>query len=310
MGYLAGRKVTGWVGGYLPVSSGNERRTAFFERVCPLSTLSFRRFSPWGLGCDSTGPSDSSPPLHCATMPYNAPGHCCRAHRTVWMNRQSVREGSITIGSAKTKAALGFRAHSGWTALVAVAGPADYPAVVDRRRITLADPQIPGSKQPYHAAEGWPLSKATEYLDRCASRTRDLAQQALREIVGGLQSKGHDIVGCGILTASGRPLTTLAATLASHALIHTAEGEFYRSVLIEACEWCGLPVTRVSERELFDRAAKDLRTPAEKLRNRLTELGRTIGPPWTQDEKYSALLGWMLLTGAAKRSGRSSRRAQ
>ena len=225
------------------------------------------------------------------------------------MNRQSVPEGSATSRGAKTKAALGFRAHSGWTALVAVAGPADYPAVIERRRITLADPQIPGSKQPYHAAEGWPLSKATEYLDRCASKTRDLAQEALREIVAGLQSKGHDIAGCGILTASGRPLTTLAATLASHALIHTAEGEFYRSALIEACEWCGLPVTRVSERELFDRAAKDLRTPAEKLRKRLTELGRTIGPPWTQDEKYSALLGWMLLTGAAKRSGRSPRRA-
>ena len=41
-----------------------------------------------------------------------------------------------------THAALGLRAHSGWAALVAVAGTRGAPAVIDRRRIELADPTI------------------------------------------------------------------------------------------------------------------------------------------------------------------------
>ena len=50
-------------------------------------------------------------------------------------------------------AALGFRAHSGWAALVVVAGDPRAPEVVLRERIEMADPELPGSKQPYHAAE-------------------------------------------------------------------------------------------------------------------------------------------------------------
>ena len=50
--------------------------------------------------------------------------------------------------------AVGFRAHSGWAAVVSLAGPPASPTVVDRRRIELADAAIEGSKQPYHEAEG------------------------------------------------------------------------------------------------------------------------------------------------------------
>src|SRR5712692_8847232 len=61
-----------------------------------------------------------------------------------------------------TRAALGLRAHSGWAALVVVAGSLrstavlsvpsvpSAPCVINRRRIELAAPGIP--KQPYHAA--------------------------------------------------------------------------------------------------------------------------------------------------------------
>ena len=47
------------------------------------------------------------------------------------------------------RTALGFRAHSGWAALVAVAGTIDALRVLERRRIVIADPEMPGSKQPY-----------------------------------------------------------------------------------------------------------------------------------------------------------------
>jgi len=220
--------------------------------------------------------------------------------------RKNIRDNSATGASV----ALGLRAHSGWAALVVVAGTPRSPRVIDRRIIKIADPQIPGSKQPYHAAESLPLAKAEEYLNRCINRTRHLAQESVREVVDDLRKRGHDLVGCGILTAADRPLPGLAEILASHPLLHTAEGELYRNALIEASEECGLPVRRVPERELFSLAVAELHMSAEKLRNRVTELGQSIGPPWTQDEKYAALLAWMLLATASRRPARSSKRAK
>jgi hypothetical protein len=198
-----------------------------------------------------------------------------------------------------THAALGFRAHSGWAALVVVAGPPGSPAVIDRRRIELAGPGIP--QQPYHAAAGLGLKEAEKLVRDCAHTARLLARRALHAVIEDLRNTGHEVVGCGILLASGRPATTLAATLASHALIHTAEGELFRHALTQAGEDCNLRVTGVKERELYARGAAELRVAADELGRRVTEMGRTLGPPWRQDQKLAALTGWLALAARSRR---------
>jgi len=200
--------------------------------------------------------------------------------------------------TSKTSVALGFRVHSGWAAVVAVAGLLRSPEVVDRRRIEIADPAIPGSKQPFHAAEGLPLKNAEALIGRCAASTRILARRAVRTLVLDLEKRGCAVIGAGILLASGKPVPALAVTLASHALIHTAEGVFFRNALIEASEHCNIPLTRVKERELFQCAASQLRVPAGELQRRVAEMGKLIGPPWRQDEKLAALVGCLVLAGA------------
>ncbi len=196
-----------------------------------------------------------------------------------------------------TKAAVGFRAHSGWSALVAVAAGARWPVVIDRRRIELADAAIPGSMQPYHAAEPMKLKDAEACIQRSIDQARRLAQRALHAAIDELRKSGHEVAGCGILLASGRPAPALAAILASHALIHTAEGELFRDALRYASERCKLPVTAVKERDLFERAAAELRIPSGELQRRVAEMGRAIGPPWRQDQKLAALVGWLALAG-------------
>ena len=106
--------------------------------------------------------------------------------------------------------------------------------------------------------------------------------------------------GAGILLASGRPLPGLAATLASHALIHTAEGELFREALAQASESAGLTVLGVREREAYERGAAALRLASDKLRLRLSEMGRAVGAPWTQDEKLAALAAWLVLAEASR----------
>jgi hypothetical protein len=90
-------------------------------------------------------------------------------------------------------------------------------------------------------------------------------------------------------------LPALDKILASHALIHTAEGEFYRNALVEAGEHCGLTVKGAKERELFEIGAAQLHLSIKQLERCIAELGRPIGPPWTQDQKYAALAAWLTL---------------
>jgi len=195
------------------------------------------------------------------------------------------------------RAALGLRAHSGWAALVALAGSPESPDVIHRRRIETADPAIPGSKQPFHAAEPLKLPDAEALIKKCTESTRRLSRQALQATIGDLRKKGFEVAGCGVILGSGRSLPALEAILASHALLHTAEGEFYRQALVEAGEHCGLAVVGIKEREAYEHGSQRLHLSVVALQDRIAALGRGIGPPWTQDQKFAALVGWLALTG-------------
>ena len=195
------------------------------------------------------------------------------------------------------RAALGLRAHSGWAALVALSGSPQAPDVIHRRRIVTADPDIDGSKQPFHAAEPLEIQDAEALIKKCAESTRRLSREALQAVIGDLRAKGFEVGGCGVILGSGRSLPALEAILASHTLLHTAEGEFYRQALVEAGEHCGLPVVGVKEREAYEKGAAQLHLSVAELEKRIAALGRGIGPPWTQDQKYAALVGWLALNG-------------
>jgi hypothetical protein len=205
--------------------------------------------------------------------------------------RAEVRD-SMATRSPTSEASLGFRSHSGWTMLVAVAGPAPGPAVVVRRRVELCR-RTP--KQPFHAAEGRSFAAAEALIRRSIDEATALAERAVEEAIAELRATGHEPVAGGLLLAVGRPLPGIRDVLASHALIHAAEGELFRDVLRQASRRHGLRVTEVRERELDEVAARSLGRSAAELGRRLAEWGKALGPPWTQDEKRAALVAWLAL---------------
>ena len=196
------------------------------------------------------------------------------------------------------KAALGLRAHSGWAALVVVTGHPHFPEVIGRKKIELVDSTIPGSKMPYHTAEEMPLKEAKRYIDRCTARTGLLARKEFGSVIDDLQKKGIEVIGCGYLLSSARPLPALEGILASHPLIHTAEGEFFRNALSDASAHYNLPVTRIKEREVYNVASGKFGLSEEELQKRINDLGKILGPPWRQDEKLSTVVGLLALAGA------------
>jgi hypothetical protein len=200
-------------------------------------------------------------------------------------------------------AALGLRAHSGWAVLVVLAGPVERPAATDRRRIELVErveSAGPRARQPYHAARELGLAAAEELIRESAATAARLAGRAVAAVVEGLRQSGHAVAGCGLLLAApGPPAVDLAAILASHPRIHTAEGELFRRALREACQAQGLPVMQVREREVHSRGSAALGLGEAELRRRLDEMGRALGPPWRLDEKHAALAAWLALGAAA-----------
>jgi hypothetical protein len=192
-------------------------------------------------------------------------------------------------------AAIGIRPHSGWAALVVVAGRPGAIQVVDRIRAVITAPNIKGAAQPYHFAQGQNLADAERYLAECAAASEQLAGKVLRETIREARSLKKDVRSCAILLAAGRTLPPLPKILGSHPLIHTAEGEFFRQSFRRAGETLGIEVTGVRERDLDECTHKVFGTKADSIKREIAGLGSSLGPPWTSDQKNACLAALLVL---------------
>jgi hypothetical protein len=187
------------------------------------------------------------------------------------------------------RAAFGIRMHSGWGVLVAVSEGIE---VIDRRRIVVTKDDGPRGNQPFHHAEELGLPKAEAFLAKYRSEAEGLAREAIEAAFKDAEVHGYRIAAAALLLASGRPLPALPKILASHPLIHTAEGELFREVVSSACVAHRIAVARYRERDLEGIAKAAL---AESTKQRLVNAGRILGPPWTADYKAAALAACIAL---------------
>jgi hypothetical protein len=166
------------------------------------------------------------------------------------------------LHAVSDRAAVGFRCHSGWAVLVVVSGSTGSPVLLDRRRIELVDQSLP--RQPYHAVAegGWPRS----VIDKVANAASTAVVQALRPVTRA------DAVG---VVATERPIPTgLDQILASHALLHAAEGRLFERAVIDAAGDADMGVHVVEPGSIEVPPAVDA-------------LRRSVGPPWQKDHKWA-----------------------
>jgi hypothetical protein len=202
-------------------------------------------------------------------------------------------------------AAVGFRAHSGWAVLVAVYLEKGEPVVLSRQRVHLVKTFNYSFRQPYHTAEKMPLPDGRKFISQVRAEAARLASSAVEAVQSKLGETEYRLSRFALLVASGRALPDLSKILTAHTLIHTADGELFREALSVAGRRYGLSEFRARERGLLGCGAEALRLSEGTLLKRLTELGRGLGPPWSQDEKYAALAAWLALR---ERGAHGSRR--
>jgi hypothetical protein len=196
-------------------------------------------------------------------------------------------------------AAVGFRVHSGWSAMVVVCLDKGMPKVLRRERIHLVQEFTYRLRQPYHTAEKLALVEAREFIRKASATAKTMAGRSIRKLQMQLKHCDYEMNCAAVLLASGKPLPELEKILASHAMIHTADGELFREALTWASMRCGLQVVSVKEKEVMGEAAQTLGLLEAAVSKRVAEIGKELGAPWSQDEKLAALAAWLALAGIA-----------
>jgi hypothetical protein len=184
--------------------------------------------------------------------------------------------------------ALGWKAHSGWAALVAVGGDLRAPVLALRERVALVPDDEPYAKAPYHAGERVGGAEAREIAERGVATVRGFVPGAIRAVLKQCRDAGHTACGCAVLVGSGMPAWTTDEILAVHFRMHKAEGELFRDALVAGARACGLALTTLPDKTALAGAARALGCERRALDAALAALGKAAGPPWGKDQKEAA----------------------
>jgi hypothetical protein len=189
------------------------------------------------------------------------------------------------------RAAVGFSVKSGWASAVLVTGSPASPVVVRSERVELSDPEMPESRQPYHAGFGTARAPDRE-LKRLVNSVERFGRRSVDRWIAACRADGYDVRGAGLVVGS---LIDPATIGNDHIRIHALEGQLFRRVVAAAADECGVGCSIWRERDLPGVAAAAFNRPDQELRRTLTALGREIEGAWRSEQKLAALAGWLVL---------------
>jgi len=190
-------------------------------------------------------------------------------------------------------AGLGFRVKSGWAAAVLLSGSAHSPHLCDVRQIDLSDPQLPETKQPYHAAMG-KLEMDTSEIDQRVQVVRRIAQKSIATLLSSHRQNGYRIRRAALVVGSR---IDPALITNPHIRAHAFEGKLFRSVLERALQQHRIRTEVFTEHDAYNTAAILLKKPNENVRSMIQNFGRDTEAPWRAEQKLAALAAWVALSG-------------
>lgn len=191
--------------------------------------------------------------------------------------------------TAKSRAILGFRAHTGWAALAAILMQKSVPVVVERKRIAF---EPTGGRFVYHQAAELSLNHAQVLIKDGRTSTLAAAKREIHSVVDDLASRSIAVAVAVVPAGNVKLPLELSEILSAHSRIHAAEGAFYREALADACAALGMAVHRAPERDLQAMVIAVSGMDAAQLDLRMREMGKGLGPPWGEDQKLATLAAW------------------
>jgi len=195
------------------------------------------------------------------------------------------------------KVALGFDPHTGWAACVALGADGGTVEVVHRERIELVSDR--GLAFAYHsAAELDGLAAAQAFVAKAGAAAANGATAGVAASVRTLRTAGHEVAAAGLPVGTTAVPDDLARILASHTLLHSAEGRLYGEALSDAIEDLGIPVVGIPAKELNAQLAAATGRAPDDLDIELAGVRASLGPPWRAEHKKAAKAAWVALLSA------------
>ena len=191
------------------------------------------------------------------------------------------------------KVAFGLKAHSGWAALIVIGKSGGEYIVIDRRRVELVEEAW--ARQPYHAADELEPQEARGLVKCGVDSARRIALREIKLLLKREKARGNSVTGCAVLVGSPMPDWSTDEILAVHFRMHQAEGVLFRDALAGATRKIGLRLVAIPEKELAKTAQSTLGASMGELTTTLAQLGKSVGPPWTKDQKDAALAAMVAL---------------
>ena len=179
--------------------------------------------------------------------------------------------------------------------MVVVAGGVAQPEVVFRGRGELGDPSGTVRRNVYHAARGLEPAAAADLVEAGEQIAAIQAGAALERALREARHAGAAVRSCAVVVGTDTGEPRLESILASHALVHAAEGRLYQRALLQGAKSCGLATVAVPKQSIWEEAETALGVARDELRHWIDELRRQVGPPWAEDQKLAALAAWIAL---------------
>jgi hypothetical protein len=162
---------------------------------------------------------------------------------------------------------MGISVHTGWGACVVVGGSLARPEIVSNDVIDILGDS---ERFCFHMAAEMKRAAAENWIADARRKAVANARRALLPLFA------KNVSACAIVAKDGE-VGDLETVLASHPRIHTAEGCFYRDVLLDACT---IPVRVIPPSSLDP-----------------SKVGKLAAPPWGRDQKLAALAAWAVMPG-------------
>lgn len=180
-------------------------------------------------------------------------------------------------------AAAGFRAKTGRAIAVVLCARGSAPEFIWRDEISLVDPSMPATGEPYHEVMELPWREAVVAVQPLVAAIEAVAVDALNGVIGEMRARGVDIRGVGVVGSAPRKLESIGNY---HIRAHAAEGVLFRRVLENAASARSLACVGFSESEIKEQASNTA----------WKEIGRVAGAPWRTDERLAAAAAWSALS--------------
>lgn len=179
------------------------------------------------------------------------------------------------------RVAVGLVPHTGWAWLVRVEGSRRTPRATARARLVACD-----------VLEGELYHLAAEHE---GDRDPFLASRRAQAVVQARGALEPQLEGVSAVIVVGKQtaLPPLERVLASHPLIHGAEGELWRAIFAEASASAGARVCRTEAAVV--RAALERTPGASSIEAFLASAKRSLGSPWSREPQDAALAAWSAL---------------